>query len=188
MKNILAIFTLVFAFAFAANAQTATTSQTANEGFVGYSFLRQNVEVNRASLKFDTDTDSHGFNAGYTRYFGGSSRKAGVVGFTADLGANFDNGDASLVTVMGGLVAKARNGKYVQPYVRAMGGFSRQNVNRYNITDTSDITSAFALGTGLDINVKKYSRYKIRFGADYLNTGFKGERQNSVRLTTGLVF
>lgn len=190
MKKIIALFTFIFIGMVGGYAQTPTSSQTANEGFVGYSFVRQHVkaEVDNTTFRFHEDTDSHGVNAAYTRYFGGSATKAGVVGFTADLGANFANGEASLVTAMGGLTLKARNAKYVQPYVRGLAGVARQNVTRVNLRDNSDASFAYALGGGLDFNMSKYSRYKVRLGADYIGTSFGGERQNAVRFTTGVVF
>lgn len=194
MKNLLVVLALVFGSAFAVAAQTPTTSQTANEGFVGYSFVRQNFEtltVDDETFNFNDSTDSHGVNAAYTRYFGGKANKAGVVGITGDLGFQFgsERGNrTNLVTLMGGVTAKARNSKYVQPYVRGLAGVARQGVNIDNFGDYSDWSSAFALGGGVDFNVKKYSRYKVRVGVDYLNTGFAGERQNNLRFTTGLVF
>lgn len=189
MNKLFAIFALVFAFAFTAVAQnTPTTSQTKNEGVIAYSFLRQNVEFRTPTLAYNTDTDSHGVNAGYTRYFGGSATRAGVFGLTADLGVNVDNNEASLVTVAGGVTAKARNYKYVQPYARALVGVARQNVNRFNIADTSDISAAFIGGVGVDFNTSAYSRYKIGAGLDLVNTGFGGSRQNGLRGTVRFVF
>lgn len=188
MKKVIAILALTLVSAFAISAQAP---QTDNEGFVGYSFLRQDVKFNTTPvLRFDRNTDSHGFNTAYTRYFAGAGEKeANTVGFTADLGANFDsNNNASLVTLMGGLTAQARNSKYVQPYVRALAGAARQNVKVNNITDFTDTSASFLVGTGLNLNLKANSRYKFRVGADWINTGFMGERQNGVRLTTGLVF
>jgi hypothetical protein len=190
MKNLFVILAMVFAFAFTATAQTATTSQTPNELFVGYSFVRQHVKAdfNNTTLRFHEDTDSHGFNAAYTRYLGGSATKAGVFGITGDVGVNFADGEVNLATAMAGVTLKARNSKYVQPYVRALGGVARQHVTRVNLLDTGDVSGSYLLGGGLDVNLKAYSPYKLRFGADYLNTGFDGERQNSLRLTTGIVF
>lgn len=188
MKNTVAILALIIMSVFAVSAQTA---QSDNSFFVGYSFLREDVKFNTTpTVRFDRNTDSHGFNASYTRFFAGKGTKeANTVGFTADLGGNFDNKEsASLVTVMGGFTAQARNQKYFQPYARALGGVARQNVKLSNISDLSDVSAAFALGVGLDINTAKNSRYKVRLGADYLNTGFNGSRQNGVRLTTGFVF
>lgn len=188
MKNLLVVLAVLVGSVFAVNAQTATTSQTANEGFVGYSFMKENATFDRGLIRYDADNDSHGFNVAYTRYFGGTATKAGVVGVTGDFGAQFNNGENSMVTGLVGVTAKARNYKYVQPYVRALGGVARQHVHIHTLTDVSDYSAAFAVGTGLDINTKAYSRYKIRLGVDYLNTGFGGERQNNVRFTTGLVF
>lgn len=180
------LMALVLGTAFAVSAQT---NQTNHEGFVGYQYLRQNVEIAVPSLHFNENTDSHGFNAGYTYYFD-SKRvdKVGVLGVTADLGANFDTNDARLVTVMAGATLKARNSNYVQPYVRALAGLARQDVNRGNLLDINDTSFAWAAGGGLDINFKKLSRYKFRIGADYLQTSLSGQRQNNVRLTTGFVF
>jgi hypothetical protein len=63
MKKIILVLTFILGtFAIGATAQTAVSSQTANEGYVGYSFLRQNVHarVNSTTLRFNEDTDSHG--------------------------------------------------------------------------------------------------------------------------------
>ena len=175
MKNLVTIIALVFASALVAVAQeTPTTSQTNNEFAVAYSFLREDVKIQRPTLSFDTNTDSHGFNAGYTRYLGGSATEAGIFGLTADLGVNIDNNKASLVTVAGGVTVKARNNKYIQPYVRVLGGVARQNVSRFNLLNTTDVTAVAILGAGVDFNTSAYSRYKIGFGADYVNTGFNG--------------
>jgi hypothetical protein len=183
MKKLIALVVFVFAGVIAGQAQ-----QTNNEGYVGYQFLRQDVKFERPSIHFDENTDSHGVNAAYTYYFAGKKGKVNVLGITGEVGANFDNNEASLITAMGGLTLKARNSRYVQPYVHALGGVARQHVNRRNIFDTTDYSTAFAAGGGVDFNLKANSRYKVRFGADYLNTGFAGERQNAVRLSTGLVF
>lgn len=191
MKNfILALAFMVGIFAVGASAQTATSSQTANEGYVGYSFLRQHVKAQSdlSNLRFHEDTDSHGVVANYTRYLGGSATKAGVFGLTGEVGANFANSEATLVTAMGGITVKGRNFSYVQPSVRALIGGARERVTRTNLRDLSDVSLAYDLGGGVDLNFKKYSRYKLHLGADYINTNFNGERQNNIRVTTGLIF
>lgn len=189
-KIILALALVIGTFAVGASAQTATSSQTANEGYVGYSFLRQHVKanVNNTTFRFHEDTDSHGIVANYSRYLGGSATKAGVVGLTGEVGANFANDEATLVTAMGGVTVKGRNYKYVQPSVRALIGGARERVTTVNLRDLSDVSLAYDLGAGVDFNFAKYSRYKLHLGADYLSTSFSGERQNAVRLTTGLIF
>lgn len=167
---------------------TVSAQKTQNEGYVGYNFVRQDVKFVRPNFRFDENTDSHGASVGYTRYLKGKEGKAGVAGLTGEVSANFDKNEASLVTVMAGGILKARNMSYVQPYMRVMGGAARQNVNRRNIRDTSDISAAFDVGAGLDFSLSKNSRYALRTGVDYVNTGFNGERQSAVRLTAGIVF
>lgn len=187
MRKVIAIFALTLASVFAVSAQT---TQTNNEGFVGYTFYTSDVEGKVNNVSFDKKTDAHGFNAAYTRYFAGANAKASnTVGFTADLGVNFNGkNEASLVTVMGGLTAKARNNKYIQPYVNALAGVSRQNVRINNVTEFSDVAPAFALGGGLSFNLAENSRYKFTVGADYLNTGFNGQRQGGARVKAGFNF
>lgn len=184
MKKFLILTILVLSGIFTVSAQ-----QTANEGYVGYSFLRQDVKFNQFSTSFNENTDSNGFVASYTRYLtDGKVKGDSPVGVTVEVGANFDSTKVNLVTVAAGVTVKARKLKYVQPSVKALVGVSRQEVTRANILDTKSVTSVFILGGGLDFSVKKSSRYKLHVGADYLNNDFSGKMQHGLRLTTGLVF
>lgn len=197
MKKLIFTAFIMVAGAFSALAQT---EQTNHEGYIGYSFVRQDVEVTIPTewtglpeFKFNKDTDSHGVNVGYTYYFNKkNSTKSGVVGVTGDVGVNFIGDGLALVTTMGGVTVKARNVNYFQPYVRALGGVSSQKVNIATINGRSispaDISGAWAVGGGADIGFKKGTRYKLRVGADFLQTGVLGERQNNVRLIAGVVF
>jgi len=188
MKKFFAIFALVTAFAFGASAQSA---QSDNAGYIGYTFNTSNVAGKFNNFNYDKSTDAHGINLAYTRFFAGSGvkRPANTVGFTADLNVGFNGkNDASIVTVMGGLTAQARNYKYVQPYVRAMAGIGRQHVKLNNVTDFSDTSAAFDLGGGLAFNLGAHSRNKFVVGADYVNTGFNGQRQNGGRINLGFQF
>lgn len=184
-KYILALFIMMVGV-FGVSAQ----EQSNNEGFVGYSFVRQDVKVERPTLTFNKDTDSQGFNVAYTRYVGENEvkNKANVIGLTGNVSANFRGSDEVLVIATGGVVVKARNNKYVQPFLTAQAGAAKQNVKVSNLTELSDWSSAYVVGTGIDFNTKANSRYKIRVGVDYVNTGFFGERQHTARFTTGLVF
>lgn len=179
MKKIL--FSLILTLAAFSGAVLA---QDKDDVAVGYQFLRQDVKFERPALAFNENTDSHGFYANYTRYLG----ESGVLGVTGDVSANFDNNEASVVTAMGGLTLKARNAKYVQPYVNALGGLARSHVNRQNILDTTDISTAYALGGGVDIRTSEDSKVKFQIGANYVNTRFNGERQHGVQARVGLVF
>lgn len=182
MKKVLFLATTILAGVFAANAQTSQ-----NEFSVGYNFLRSNIEFNRTPVvRFNRDTDSHGISAGYTRYSAGVGDTASVVGLTAEGAVNFKSGEATMATLMGGGVLKARNAKYIQPYARVMGGVARQHVTEVNFRDNSNVSAAFDLGGGIDWKVGK--TVALRTGVDYLNTGFGGERQNNFRGTLALVF
>src|SRR5687768_4016573 len=98
MKKVIALAILVLVGVIGANAQNHP--QTANEGYVGYTFLRQDVKFEQPSTTFNERTDSHGVLASYTRYVGAEGDKVGVLGFTGELGANFDSDSARLVTLM----------------------------------------------------------------------------------------
>lgn len=184
MKKVIAILFTGVCLTLSAYSQT----ESKNEVFIGYSFLKQDVKFEKSNFKFDENTDSHGFDVNYTRYVGKSNNKNGVVGFMVDLGSNFDNNDASLVTLMGGIVFKARNQKYFRPYVRGLAGVAREHVNRNNIFDSTDIKPAYAIGAGFDVKTKVKNNWALSFGADYVGTNFRGEQQSAVRLVTGIRF
>lgn len=158
-------------------------SAQSNEGYVGASFLRENVKFTQIKKAFDENTDSLGINLAGTHYVNKSN-----FGLTADFGANFDTNSASLVTLTAGGTFKARNYKYAQPFVHVLGGIARQNVNRSNITDVTNVSPALLLGGGIDFNTRAKSDYKVRVGADLVSTRFGNERQDGLRATIGLVF
>jgi hypothetical protein len=185
MRTFILATMLMLAGVLGVSAQTATTSQTANEGTIAYQFSRTGTDT---TFGFNDNTDTHGVNAQYTRYLGGSATKAGVVGLTGDLGVAFTGDRESTVTVMGGVTVKARNAKYVQPYMNALAGMGRQNVKFTVLPDANDWASVYAVGGGLAFNTSAYSRYKVVVGADYVNTGFFGERQHGARVKVGLNF
>jgi hypothetical protein len=180
LNNILFSLVLTLVAVGATFAQSTGKSDVA----VGYQFTRQDVKFEQQTLAFDENTDSHGFYANGAYYPG----KAGVVGITGDVGVSIDSNEANLVTAMGGLTLKARNNKYVQPYVMGLAGVARQHVNRQNIFDTTDVSLAYGAGAGVDIKFRSDSKVKLQVGANYLNTGFNDQRQNAVQLRAGLVF
>ncbi len=154
-----------------------------NEGYVGVSFLRENVKFTQIKTAFDENTDSLGVVLAGTHYVKNSN-----YGLTADFGGNFDTNKASLVTFTVGGTAKARNCTYVQPFVHVLGGVARQNVNRKNITDITDVSPVMIAGGGLDFRTSQRSRYKLRTGIDWVATKFNKERQDGLRASVGLVF
>jgi hypothetical protein len=68
---------------------------------------------------------------------------------TGEVGANFADSEAKLVTAMGGVTVKGRNYSYVQPSVRALVGGARERVTRTNVRDLSDVSLAYDLGQDL---------------------------------------
>jgi hypothetical protein len=184
MKNVLLITIMFLAGVVGVSAQ-----QSANEGSVFYSGLRQDVSVKASTLvHYNVDTDSNGIGVGYTRYVNRSKTNEGTLGITGELTGNFNSGEARAVTLLGGLTLKARNNERFQPSVRVLAGVARQHVNRRNVFDTTDYSSAITAGVGLDVALAKGSRYKGVIGIDYLNTGFSNSRQDAVRVKLGLVF
>lgn len=182
MKRIILIAAIVMATAFGAFAQSQVKS--ANEFYVGYSFVRQDVKFETPIFRFNENTDSHGVVASYTRY----TSKTSPVGITGEVGANFDSNKASLVTALGGITLKARNVKWIQPSVKFLAGAARLNVDRHNIFNPSDVSGAYSAGVGLDFNTRSADTFGVHVGLDYINIGFNSQRQNAVRFTTGLVF
>lgn len=181
------VLALVLAGIVGVSAQTPTTSQSANEFSVGVTVNRSDIKDNTV-LGINRDTDSVGVNAGYTRYLGGSATKAGVVGIGAEVGYNFGENDSNQVTALGNVTLKARNSKYVQPYVRGLVGTARQNVQISNVLDVDDWSLAYGGGVGADFKFSKYSRYGARLGVDLVRTNFFGEHQNAVVGKVAFVF
>jgi hypothetical protein len=188
MKKILFIFTMLLVGAFGVNAQNHP--QSANEGFVGVSVVNSDIKAdfNSRTFSYDKHNTSVGVDASYTRYFGGTATKNGVVGLIGDVNFNFAHSEVALATGMAGVTVNARNAKYVQPFVRVMGGVGTQHVHVHTLPQPTDFSPAFDAGVGLDFHDSKYDRYKLRVAVDYLNTGFGGSRQNNLKFTTGLVF
>lgn len=187
IKKILATAVFVFALAFGASAQTTEVKTV--EGYVGVQAVRVNPDIRQPNYRFDRTTDTLGVNASVTRYFDNSP-----VGFTAEVGANFDNDetDSSLVTGMVGLTAKARRDKTVQPFVRGLVGVGRirsnnEQLNPATFFDRADTGLAFATGAGLDLQLGK--RVGLRLvQVDYLQTRTFGEPVNNVRFGAGITF
>lgn len=184
MKKLIFTTLFVLASVFAVSAQ-----QTQNQGVVAYNFSTSDVSVKRLNgTRFDSNTDSHGFTVGYTRFTKGKAGKVGTYGMTTEVTANIDSNEANQVTVMTGVVAQARNYSYVRPYARVLGGVARQHINRTNVYDTTDVSFALDGGVGVDFSPVKDGRYSFRTGFDVVNTSFNGERGNAYKFTAGIVF
>src|SRR6476661_7371212 len=159
MKKLIAIAILAVASVIGVNAQS---TQSQNQFVAAYNFATSDISVERANhTRFNSDTDSHGFTLGYTRFTKGdvANGKVGVLGLTGEVTANFDKDEANQVTVMAGPTLQARNNSYVQPYARVLAGVARQHINRANIADNADASFAIDGGAGLDFAFAKGSRY-----------------------------
>lgn len=187
---------LFMATALTAVAQeTPRTSQTSNEGFVGVTYQRQNIDtvrVNGNTFRYDADNDTAGISGGFTHYFGDdkAKEKVGTVGFTLDMNLQFDRDGARMFTIAEGVTVKARNNRKYQPFARALVGASRLGLGDRASGSGRGGQSSLALigGVGMDVNVSDYSRYKVRFLGEYVNTRFGKQPQNNARLTVGFVF
>jgi hypothetical protein len=194
MRKVIAIAVFVLAFAFTAFAQ----GQSSNEGFVGYSASRTNLE----SPSDLTSGITHGVVGTFTHYWGDDKAKGkvGTFGVVVDLNVQFTREGITNVTVAEGFKLAARNSKKVQPYVQALVGVSQNKFgNRLDfdqsggvsIKQRGDVTLALIGGAGVDIPLKEGSRTKVRVGANYRNTqhDIPGKRyQHNVDAFVGIVF
>lgn len=173
---------LIFTIALILSAITINAQEKDNtDYYVGYQFVRTNVETQTRSFKFNRETDSHGVNASVTRY-----ASTGNLGLTGELGANFDARGRNLYTYMGGLTLKGnRNGK-VQPFVKGLlGGYTKQNEGILSNKTLSGF--AYSVGAGLDVKINKKLSLRL-IQADYLATRNNSQYDNNVRIGSGLIW
>lgn len=183
MKYILTLVMILASFGLA-TAQTAT-SDKGFETYAGYQFVRINPDIRQPNFRFDRTSDLNGANVSTTYYVDKN------VGFTGELGANFDtqNARTGLYTAMGGLTIKANKGKTLQPFIRGLVGASvfRADSNNRIFPTKNDLGFAFAVGGGLDIKVGKRLGLRV-IQADYLQTNNYDKSQNNLRLGAGITF
>lgn len=165
---------------------SVTSAQERNvQGYVGVQVVRVNPDVRKPVFKFDRTSDTIGANASVTGFLESSG-----VGFTGEVGANFDGGlrDSSLVTGLGGLTLQARNARF-QPFLRGLGGVARVNADTELVgaINRTDFSPAFAVGGGLDIKLSDNIALRA-IQADYLQTRAFDSVQHNLRLGAGLRF
>lgn len=173
-KTILTIALLLGSF-IGINAQTEDNT----EFYAGYQFLRTNVEVRTPSFAFNRQTDSHGVNLSATEYV------SKPVGFTAEIGANFDGNGRNVYTVLGGLTLKANRDGKIQPFAKGLAGMYVAQNQGFNSNQTKR-DFAYSVGFGLDVKFKNFGWRVVQ--ADYLATRNFGQFDNNVRVGTGFVF
>jgi hypothetical protein len=183
MRNIFAAVLLTVVSIFGASVASAQERNV--QGYVGVQVVRVNPDVRKPLFKFDRTTDTVGVNASVTGFVPDSS-----VGFTGELGANFDGSthDSSLVTGLGGVTLQARNAR-LQPFVRGLGGFARVNADGdvLSLNNQTDYSPAFAVGGGLDIKLSDNIALRV-VQADYLQTHAFDSVQHNLRLGVGIRF
>jgi opacity protein-like surface antigen len=166
------------------------------EVFGGYSYLH--TSENGAGINSNGGSGSVAFNA--NDWFG-------VVG---DFGYYHASPDVSAIAVLlpgvsasanlntfsflfGPKIAMRHNEKFT-PFAQALFGGAHQkttlDVTGFGSTSTSETAFAMALGGGFDVKVAKSVAIRL-VQAEYVLTKFNdgdSNRQNSVRISTGLVF
>lgn len=198
MKKIILSLAIMVAAVVGVSAQDARTHQGQHEFTVGLSVLQENADRAYQEgnlLVLDDSRKSAGFTVGYDQYFGGNEAKgkAGTVGLGLEFDGTFNGDGVALVTGTSNMTVKARNAKWVQPFVKVGAGFARADfggasfVNGSGIVG-SEVSEVFKGGVGLDFNTKAYSRTKIRTGINYETTTFGSDRQHNVRGTVAVVF
>jgi opacity protein-like surface antigen len=167
MRNFVMVAILAIMGLFgAASASAQGTIMPNSEVYVGYQLVNDRVSLRDGA---------GGFNVSGTGYLEDT-----YLGATAEVGANFENNE-SLVTVMGGLVLKARENRTFQPFVRGVLGAARTSVGN------ADYGFSFAAGGGLDVKVSDNVSLRA-IQADYLQTHLFGVRQDNFRVGAGIVF
>lgn len=153
--------------------------------YVGYQFLRQNIDADRGDFTFNRDSDLNGFNVS-TSYFSEDS----PVGVTGEFAANFDTKDArnGFYTLMGGLTIQDRKAKF-QPFVRGLAGtvVNRADEDARIVPRRSDFAFAAAFGGGADVKISKHVKLRL-VQVDYLYSNSFGANQHNLRVGSGIVF
>jgi hypothetical protein len=153
------------------------------EVFGGYSFFR-------ASQYDYLVTNLHGFDASVA---GNLNSWLGVEG---DFGGHFGSPsvgpfrvpylDVNVFTFMGGPRLTYRGSSAVTPFAHALIGTTRASAGAFGIGYGKSALST-ALGGGIDIRLSEHVAVRA-IQADYLMTRFFDERQNNVRVSSGIVF
>lgn len=192
MKKVMLVALLFLGFSTIVMAQDKPKAEV----FGGYSYLH--TSDNGFSTNFNGASGSVAINA--NEWFG-------VVGDFGYYHASPDisaiavvlpgvNGSASLNTfsfLFGPKIAMRGNEKFT-PFAQALFGGAHQttslDVTGFPSTSTSETAFAMALGGGFDVKVAKSVAIRL-VQAEYVLTKFNdgaNNRQNSVRISTGLVF
>jgi hypothetical protein len=197
MKNLILILTVMVVSVMGVSAQDARSSQGKNEFYIGASALQENVDrayTDGGLLVIDDSRKSLGFTVGYDHYLGGNKAqgKAGIFGVGAEFDMTFNRDGVALGSFTYNGTLKARNAKYVQPYVKLGAGLARADFGGSHfgngVITGAESSEIFKGGVGVDFNTKAYSRYKIRTGVNYETTTFGHDRQHNVRGTVAIVF
>jgi opacity protein-like surface antigen len=153
------------------------------EIFGGYSYLRADDD--------NDGIDLHGWNASFNQNI------VKWAGIKADFSGHYGTvtlvpglrGDLNAHTFLIGPQFTARNNKVAQPYVHALFGVTRTDLNYFTTAgriNQRDSAFAMALGGGLDLRVNDNLAVRL-FQTDYLLTRFDSDTQHNFRVSTGLV-
>lgn len=173
-RKLVVLCAVIMAFSMTVWAQDAPKAEV----FGGYSYAHTSI----AGTGFN-------FNGGSGSLSVNPNKNWGLV---ADVGAYHTSKfgvDATLVTYLFGPKLAIRSNPKVTPFVHALLGGAHISAGGFGLSG-SDSAFAMALGGGIDANVNK--NVAIRVGqVEYLLTKFTDgldDRQNSVRLSVGIVF
>ena len=184
MSRITVIALAIFTFATLATAQIPKGNV-----FFGYSYLR-------ADLTSSTSSNLNGWNGSLEGKF------LPWIGIVADLSGHYGTAqfpifcpvppgavscsptlDAKMYSVVLGPRVSVTVGK-VTPFAHALFGVAHITGNKSGFS-TSDTSFASAYGGGLDYHLVPLVNW--RFQADLLHTSFFSDKQNNLRLSTGIV-
>jgi len=176
MRKVLLAVMVILLVPLAVPAQDAPKAEVSG----GFSYLRS-VELSSFNL--------YGWNAGFA---GNMNRWFGVVG---DFGGNYASPGTGIFgsqgvsvkahTFMFGPRFSYRGDGKLTMFTHALFGAARGSAGGFGVS-AGDTAFAMALGGGFDLRLTEAVALRA-IQVDYLMTRFGGERQNNVRLVTGIV-
>jgi len=173
IRGVILSFVVLFILALPSNAQQAQQTYPRLQFFGGYSYLRFDSQ----SFGFANSSGLNGWNAAAA---GNLLPGFGVIAeLTGQYGAHFNLRDLSV-----GPQFLYPRGKYTF-FAHGLYGKARTFIREGN--GVGDTQKAFVLGGGVDMKFRSHFDIRI-IQADYLRTTLLSRDQNSVRLSTGIVY
>ena len=178
-ENIVLALTILLITSFGALAQTDKA-----ETYVGIQYQQADFDVKKPDFRLDSSKSTLGVNASITNY------ETKNIGLTAEGTANWKTGSQSIqhYSLMGGITLKSRKYQTVQPFVRGLVGVSliKADNERFSTDSRTSTDVMYAVGAGIDVGKERVKWRLVQ--ADYVQTKFFNQSQNTLRIGSGIIF